>query len=546
MKSKIITLGAVLTISATPLYAEISNNKQKVHHPNILIILADDMGFSDLGCYGGEIKTPNIDNLAKDGLRYTQFYNCGRCWPSRASLLTGYYYQAVRQSSANTRPEGWSRAIPHYLSTQGYRSYHSGKWHVMELPKMISDAGFNRSYYFSNMFGNWDGNEFIDEKPFVRTDDNKFTFSTTEITNQGLRQLQEHEQKYAMQPFFLYLAYTVPHFPLQASPEDIDKYKKVYLEGWDKMREERLKRMKEIGICNGKLSALEPRARWEYQDDTYLQNVYGAGEIFEEKVWNSLTKEQQEFQAMKMAIHAAMVDKLDQEVGRVIAELKRINQYNNTIIFVMSDNGASAEMMVRGHGHDKSAVPGSADTHLCLGPAFASASNTPFRRSKIWVHEGGVSTPLIVHYPDGIKAKNEIRRTPAHFIDILPTLIDLGGVKMGNVVEADYPKLHGTSLVPTFSSDKKANLHPIYFNHQGNKAFIINELKIVTSEIDNGVWSLYNLKKDRAEQVDQSKEQPKLLKSMVQQFEKMTIELKAQNPNPTLQQQVDKFVKPNY
>jgi arylsulfatase len=162
------------------------------------------------------------------------------------------------------------------------------------------------------------------------------------------------------------------------------------------------------------------------------------------------------------------------------------------------------------------------------------------------VHEGGVSTSLIVHYPQGIKAKNEIRRAPAHFIDILPTVIELSGVKMENVVDAGYPKLHGTSLVPEFISDKKALTHPLYFNHQGNKALIVGDWKIVTSEIDKGVWSLYNLKKDRAEQHNLAKKQPELLKNMVQQFEKMVVDIKAQNPNPTPQQQVDKFVKPNY
>jgi arylsulfatase len=533
-----------LSLSLLSTVAFAQNNQTA--RPNIVIILADDMGYSDLGCFGGEINTPNINNLASEGLRFTNFYNCGRSWPSRSSMLTGYNYQSVRQSSENNRPEGWSRAIPQYLSTVGYRSYHSGKWHVMELPKATADAGFNDSYYFANMFGNWDGKEYINEKPLVRSENNKFTFSTTEITNQGLRQLKEHQANYAKQPFFLYLAYTVPHFPLQASPEDIEKYKKMYLGGWDLMRESRLKRMKQLGVYNGKLSALEPRARWEYQDDSFLLGKYGDGEVFESGPWSALTKKQQEFQALKMAIHAAMVDKLDQEVGRVIAELKRTNQYDNTIIFVMSDNGASAEMMVRGRGHDQSAVPGSADTHLCLGPGFASASNTPFRRSKIWVHEGGVSTSLIVHYPQGIKAKNEIRRAPAHFIDILPTVIELSGVKMENVVDAGYPKLHGTSLVPEFISDKKALTHPLYFNHQGNKALIVGDWKIVTSEIDKGVWSLYNLKKDRAEQHNLAKKQPELLKNMVQQFEKMVVDIKAQNPNPTPQQQVDKFVKPNY
>lgn len=538
MHTKLLTV----SLLSTSVFAQ--NNQSA--RPNIVIILADDMGYSDLGCFGGEVNTPNINGLAKDGLRFTNFYNCGRSWPSRSSLLTGYNYQSVRQSSAENRPEGWSRAIPQYLATAGYRSYHSGKWHVMELPKMMTDAGFNGSYYFSNMFGNWDGKEYVNEQPLVRTDDNKFTFSTTEITNQGLRQIKEHEQNFATQPFFLYLAYTVPHFPLQASPQDIEKYKNTYLSGWDKMRQVRLQRMKKLGIYDGKLSVLEPRAKWDYQDENFMLSKYGEGEVFQSGPWDQLTPKQQEFQAMKMAVHAAMVDKLDQEVGRVIAELKRMHQYENTIIFVMSDNGASAEMMIRGRGHDANAEIGSADTHLCLGPGMASLSNTPFRRSKIWVHEGGISTPLIVHYPDGIKAKNEIRRAPAHFIDILPTLIELGGVKMSNVVEPGYPALQGTSLVPEFISDKKALTHPIYFNHQGNKALRIGDWKIVTSEIDNGVWSLYNLKNDRAEQLDLAKKQPERLKTMVAQFEKMTIDLKAQNPNPTPQQQVEKFVKPNY
>ncbi|MDX9748143.1 MAG: arylsulfatase [Paludibacter sp.] len=514
--------------------------------PNIVIILADDMGYSDPGCFGGEIQTPNIDGLAANGLRFTNFYNCGRSWPSRSSLLTGYNYQSVRQSSSTNRPEGWSRAIPHYLSSVGYRSYHSGKWHVMEMPKATADAGFNDSYHFANMFGNWDGKEFINEQPIVRSGADKFTFSTTEITNQGLRQLKEHHDDYANQPFFLYLAYTVPHFPLQASTEDIEKYKDMYLDGWDKLRQNRLKRMKALGIYKGKLSEPEPRARWEYQDDKYLLSKYGNGEVFETVDWNTLTQKQKEFQALKMAIHAAMVDKLDQEVGRIVAELKRMNQFENTIIFIMSDNGASAEMMVRGRGHDLLAVPGSADTHLCLGPGFAMASNTPFRRSKIWVHEGGVATSLVVHFPEGIKAKNEIRRSPAHFIDILPTVIGLSGVEMGKVVNTDYPKLHGKSLVPAFISDKKATTHPLYFDHQGNKALIDGDWKIVTSEIDNGIWSLYNLKLDRAEQIDLSKTRPELLNKMVQQFDKMAVDFKLQNPNPTPQQQVDKFVKPNY
>ncbi|MCL4482100.1 MAG: arylsulfatase [Bacteroidetes bacterium] len=546
MKSKIITLSMVASIVAVPMFAKKTNNQQKSLRPNIVIILADDMGYSDVGCYGGEIKTPNIDKLAKDGLRFTQFYNAGRCWPTRASLLTGYYYQAIRPSSANNREEGWSRTIPQLLKPQGYRCYHSGKWNVFELPKPYTDAGFDRSYWVANLLNQYDPKDFENDVPIKYENEAKKNYYTTiAITDHAIKELKEHGTNYSHQPFFLYLAYTSPHFPVQAPQEDIDKYKNTYQDGWDKMRERRLVNLKKSGIVDCGLAELEPRARWHYQDDKMLLDTLGPGEVFEARPWNTLNKEQQKFQSMKMSIHAAMVDRMDQEIGRVIRQLKEMGQFDNTVIFVLSDNGASAEMLVRGRGHDKNVRPGSEDSHLCIGPGWALASNTPLRRSKAWVHEGGISTPLIVHWTNGIKSKNEIRHNPGHLVDILPTILELAGnIDPYSETSKDYPRLHGVSLVPSFYKDNSVIHDFIYFNHQGNYALRMGDWKLVTSELDKHQWGLYNLANDRSEKNDLSTKYPERVKMMKGKWENLTKEYKAQNPHPTAAQ--NGFVKPKH
>jgi arylsulfatase len=508
--------------------------------PNILLIVADDMGFSDLGCLGGEISTSNLDKLANNGIRYTQFYNAGRSWPTRSSLMTGYYYQAVSQSNANNRPEGWSRSIPHFLKTSGYHSYLSGKWHVHELPKPCTDAGFDHSYQDANMSNLYVPYDFVDDKPLQEHQEG---YQATTTTGQAIRMLREHHTAHPDDPFFMYLTYTIPHFPLQAPQEDIDKYKSRYLAGWDSLRKERAAKLKQSGIVDCDLHPLESKARWHYQEDQLLLDTFGPGEILEAVPWETLTDEQKEFQAMKMSIHAAMVDRMDQEIGKVLDQLRTSGDFENTIIFFLSDNGCSAEILVRGEGHDPDARMGSAATHLCLGPGFASASNTPLRRSKIWVHEGGISTPLIVHWGERIKTKNELRHTSAHIVDLMPTILELAGVRPYEVAGNNYPYLHGISLVPSFDKDKTVERDFLYFNHEGNYALRAGDWKIVGSEIDGKVWNLYNLTKDRGEVNDLSKTYPEKLQEMAIQWDSLTRQYRAQNSNPTPPQLIDDFVK---
>lgn len=541
MKSKYITLGLAASSCALPFISSCEQTTEN-KRPNILLIVADDMGYSDLGCFGGEISTPNLDTLASHGIRYTQFYNMARSWPSRASIMTGYYYQAVRQSTAQHRDEGWSRAIPHYLSTNGYRSYHSGKWHIHELPKPCADAGFDHSYHTGHMFNHYKPRDFADDKP-IHPDTTNY-YQATVATDNAIRMLREHAKENPQAPFFLYLTYTTPHFPLQAPQKDIDKYKGVYNEGWDVLREQRLARMKKMGIADCCMDTMESHARWHYQTDEEILKAFGPGEVLEAVPWDNLTDEQKTFQSMKMEIHAAMVDHMDQEIGRVLQELKNNGQFDNTVILFLSDNGCSAEMMVRGNGHDPQARMGSADTHLCLGPGFATASNTPFRRSKIWVHEGGISTPLIVHWGNGINTKGELRNDPAHIIDLLPTILELGGVDPYEVTGNNYPHLHGVSLVPSFEKEGAIEREFIYFNHEGNYALRQGDWKVVSSEIDGKVWSLYNIAEDRGETNDLAGIYPERLKKMVAKWEELTVQYRAQNPRPTKPQLVDGFVKP--
>ena len=524
--------------TAVPVVAGCS--KQQPERPNIVMIVADDMGFSDLGCYGSEISTPNIDALAEKGLRYSQFYNCARSWPTRASIMTGYYYQSVLRSSAENRPEGWSRAIPHYLRTAGYRTYLSGKWHVVEMPNPCADAGFDRSYVTGYMLGQYTPKEIVDDKP-VEVSAEGYDQATA-MTERAIDMLRAHKADHAAEPFFLYLTYTSPHFPLHAPQEEIDKYKDRYKDGWDALRTRRLEGLRRTGIADCAIDTMESRARWRYQSDAFIRGCLGPGEVFEARPWDTLTEEQKAFQSMKMSIHAAMVDRMDQEIGRVMAELRKNGQLENTLVIFFSDNGASAEIIVRGDGHDPEARMGSKETHLCLGPGFATAANTPLRRSKIWVHEGGISTPMVVSWPKGIKARGEVRHAPAHVVDLLPTLLELaGGIDPAAVCGSTYPPLHGVSFTPTFRADVPLERDHIYFNHEGNYALRQGEWKIVSSEIDGKVWSLYNVVEDRGETRDLTSADPARLERMAARWNDLTAQYRAQNPHPTKQQLIDGF-----
>ena len=471
--------------------------------PNVLLILADDMGFSDAGCYGGEIQTPNLDRLAANGLRFTQFYNTARCWPTRGAVLTGYYAQQIRRDAVpgvrsggqGVRP-AWARLLPELLKPLGYRSYHSGKWHVDG--KRI-EGGFDRSYsiedhdrYFAPR------SIFEDDVKLPPVATNSGYYTTRAIADHAIKCLQEHAGKYPDRPFFHYLCFLSPHFPLQALPEDIARYRDRYRIGWEVVRDERWQRMKSLGIITCALSTVERDVGPPYLFPAALEKL-GPAEVNRPLPWAELDDPQRALQSAKMSIHAAMIDRMDREIGRVLDQLRAMGAFENTLILFLSDNGASAEMMVRGDGHDREATPGSAGSFLCLGPGWSTVANTPLRRHKTWLHEGGISTPLIAHWPKGIPARGELRRNPGHIIDLAPTVLELAGGHWPTVWDGQpVPPPPGRSLVPAFATDGTVAHEHLWWLHEGNRALRVGDWKIVAADT-NAAWELYDLRTDRSE-----------------------------------------------
>lgn len=498
--------------------------------PNIIFILADDSGFSDLGCYGSEIETPNLDGLAQNGLMFTQFYNTGRCWPTRAALMSGYYPHMVHRDKlpnlnilGGNRGERqpWARLLPDFLKPLGYRNYHSGKWHI---DGKVLAAGFDRSLDMRNQ-GNFftaKGNTINDQPVKIKSDEKDY-YATTANADHAIACLQEHAEKYADQPFFHYIAFIAPHFPLHAKPEDIQKYATKYVSGWDQMRAERYQRQLDRKLHNTTLSKLEPDVGPPYHFPDAFEKL-GSGEINHPSDWSDLTAAQKNFQATKMAIHAAMVDCMDHEIGRILEQLKTMQVFDNTLIFFASDNGASAEIMVRNGGHDPLAPAGSAASYLCLGPGFSSACNTPFRRHKTWVHEGGISTPLVAHWPAGIAARGELRRTPSHVIDIVPTILDVLGIeKPENWNGAPIPPAPGKSLLPAFAEDLTIQRDSLWWFHEGNRAIRVGDFKLVAAK--NNPWELYDLSDDRAESNNLITQYPAKAANLKEQWEEQLREI---------------------
>ncbi len=517
MKTSIKILSIVM-IAATSLVAEVSNSRP----PHILLILVDDMGYSDLGCYGGEINTPTIDALASNGLRYTQFYNCARCWPTRASLLSGYYPQQINRDGVvgvtgfgggnGSRPS-WARLLPDYLKTAGYRSYHSGKWHIDGQP---TGNGFDRSLYLGDQDRFFSPNKiWRDGKPLPAVKRSEGFYATTAVADHAIETLKEHQADHADKPFFSFVAFTAPHFPLQALPEDIARVENRYAVGWDVVRSQRWERLQEMGLVTGKLSGVE-YDQGPPLDFSKTLNVLGGGEVNLPVLWDDLTEEQKKFQQAKMTIHAAMIERIDLEVGRIIEQLKAMHAFDDTLIFFLSDNGASAELMVRGDGHDPQASPGSADTYLCLGPGWSTACNTPFRKHKIWTHEGGSCTPLIAHWPEGISSKGEIRQTSGHVIDLVPTLLDVAGVKITDQKVA-FP---GTSIFGKGIERQRV----LWWSHSGNHALRYGNWKLVKTK--TGEWELFNLSEDRAETNDLAAQQPEKVMALKKLWEGRVEEFK--------------------
>jgi arylsulfatase len=519
-----LALAPLLAAAATP--------------PNVLLIVADDMGFSDIGCYGGEIRTPDLDRLAANGLRFTQFYNTSRCWASRASVLTGYYPQAIRRdllpdvdrgeygmfgvtSGANGVRPRWARMLPAHLRQAGYRSYHSGKWHMDgdRLP-----AGFDRSYSLEdhNRFFSPE-NHFEDDVKLPPVEPNNGYYATTHIADHAIQCLKQHADQHADRPFFEFLAFTAPHFPLHALPEDIAIYQDRYLDGWDKIRNERFSRLRKMGIIKGELPPMEPDVfpRWNLTQEEQTSQI-SPHEVSRAVSWNSLTPEQRRFQATKMAVHAAMVHRMDIEIGRVLAQIESMGTLDNTIVMFLSDNGASPEQILRGDGHDPSATPGSAKTYIGLGAGWATASNTPFRLHKSWTHEGGISTPLIVHWPAGIKERNALRTQPGHVADLVPTVMQLAGASLPDTIDGlAVPPLHGRSLVPVLKDAEAAPPHEsLWFYHDGHRAIRVGDWKLVAKH--QSPPELYQLAGDRGETRNLAAEHPEKAKELDEAFQQLT------------------------
>ncbi len=491
--------------------------------PNVVVVVADDMGFSDAGCFGGEVRTPNLDRLSAGGLRFSRFYTSARCWPSRAALLTGYYAQQVLRDTIPGVPQAgpsglrprWAPLLSERLRRLGYRAYHSGKWHLDGDPLR---NGFEHSYrledqdrHFSPVVHDEDG------RPLPPVDRGTSYYSSTAIADHAIRCLERHVAEHGTEPFFQYVAFTAPHFPLQALAEDVDRYRNAYARGWDEIRLERWQRMKAAGLVSEPLAPMEQGVGPPYDASAALA-LLGPGEVLLPLPWTDLTDEQRAFQAAKMAVHAAMVDGIDREVGRLVERLRQLGLLDDTLLIFLSDNGASAEVMVRGDGHSRTAAPGSAESYLCLGPGWSSAANTPLRRRKTWVHEGGISSPLIVHWPRGVAARGEVRRTPAHLVDVAPAILELaGGTWDAEWDGVPAPVPPGRSLARLFGKEDSTPREALWWYHEGNRALRSGDWKLVAAG-ESGPWELYDLGVDRSETRNLATERPDLVRRLAEEW----------------------------
>ncbi len=512
MKSKLLRLLLVLGVAA---------GIEAAPRPNVLLIMADDLGYSDLGCYGGEIATPNLDALAAGGLRFSQFYNTARCWPTRGALLTGYYPQQIRRDAMpgfpggggdkNRRPD-WATLVPERLREAGYRTYHTGKWHIDGKP---CESGFDRSYYLQDQGRFFNPRKhFRDDQPLPPVEKDSGYYGTIALADHVVETLREHAEEHAGAPFFHYLAFAAPHFPLQALPGDIAAYASSYALGWEAIRLQRWDRIGKLGFLKGSLSEPERDLGPPYPFPEDLA-LLGPDEVNRPLPWDTLTETQKSFQAAKMSIHAAMIHRMDLEIGRVFAQIKEMGAWDDTLVMFLSDNGASAEIMVRDDGHDPAAAPGSAGSYLCLGPGWSTVANTPFRRHKTWTHEGGISTPFLAAWPKGITAHGEWRTAPAHVIDVVPTLLELAGL----AASAEAPSMPGRSLVPVFEKDGAPLHESIWWLHEDNRAIRQGDWKAVAAKGDP--WELYDLSQDRAESRDLATAHPEQLEKLTGEWERI-------------------------
>ncbi|WDE95398.1 arylsulfatase [Lentisphaera profundi] len=471
--------------------------------PNIVFILVDDMGYSDLGCYGSEISTPNIDSLAQNGLRYTQMYNTSKCFPSRACLLTGVYAQ---QSGMDKKHAAMLNAVTlgEVLKTAGYRTLAAGKHHGTEN---LYERGFDHYYGLrdgaSNMWnpgkqrsgeatpGNKGRTRYWcdDEKtiPNYTPEDRNFHV-TDAFTHKALEWLDEKELD--SQPFFLYLSYTAPHYPLHAWPEDIAKQKGKYDRGYEVIQNERYNRMVEMGIIDPHKS---PLAKWPGKNWTQNKGI-------------ELEKEKR-----RMEIYAAMIEQLDHNVGKVISKLKALGKYKNTLIMFASDNGACSEGSGAKTQSTKLEDFGTVASYETVGKSWASVQNTPLRNWKNYSHEGGIRTPFIVHWPGKISSPGTFNREPVHFIDIMSTYVELTAA----TYPTDVTPMQGTSLLPTFKGKEIKRSKSLFWQWQRGGAIRDKNWKAV---FWNKNWELFDMSKDQNEAHDLASQYPEKLQAMKKSY----------------------------
>lgn len=482
------------TLFATIVLFCVSTGVAADSRPNIVLIMCDDMGFSDLSCYGSEIPTPNIDRLANAGLRFTDFHNNAKCSETRASLMTGLWHQ----QSKNLKQPGHV-TIAEVLKGAGYRTYMSGKWHLDSTPPK---RGFDRYFGFlSGAINFFTGTDWQINENLMRLDENVYQagkdfYSTNAFTDFAIDFLQSESQDLdrSKQPFFLYLAHNAPHFPLHALPEDIERFRGAYRKGWDTIRKERHERLMELGIIDEtwRLSQRDPKV----------------------ESWDSLTEKEKTFLEPMMEVYAAMIHRLDVNIGRLIQHLESTNQLDNTLILFLSDNGACPYERLR----TDVMVPGPAESDIAYDARWANMCNTPLRLYKQYAHQGGTLTPMIAHWPAGIQNGGNLCRFPAHLVDIMPTVLELA--------QAEYPSqfkeqtihpMEGVSLVPALNGlDHPERTKPIYWEFSGNHAVRSGDWKLVAER--SKPWELYHLATDRSETKDLSAERPEKLEELAESY----------------------------
>lgn len=501
-----------------PVFFSACNKVTKNKKPNIILIMADDMGFSDMGATGGEIKTPNLDALATEGILYKQFYNGARCCPTRASLMTGLYPHQTGMGWMTIRNLGTDSytgelnnncvTIAEVLKKAGYNTYMSGKWHVVADENMNQNSnkdawpvqrGFD--HFFGTLRG--DGSYYT---PGALTSQNTIIeapegfYYTDAISDTAVSMIQENNKTDT--PFFMYVSYTAPHWPLHALKEDFEPYIDKYKIGWDSLRAERFDRQKRLGIINEDwiLSERNPDA----------------------PAWNSLSDERKEDMTRRMAIYAAQIEVMDRGIGRIIDELEKEGELDNTLIFFLQDNGGCAEFISDGSRDIE--LMGSAESFESYRLPWANASNTPFRMFKHWTHEGGIATPLIIHWPKGVVNPGRTSERPGQLMDIMTTCVEVAGVKYpseykGNEIHA----LEGESLVQSIKNESDERKSDLYWEHEANRAIRIGNWKLVlkASEVFpfDGKWELYNLANDRTEMNDLTDSYPEKVEEMKSKWE---------------------------